>query len=85
MRKITIGNSPISKTIYAGHLNKKGNMWLEKQDCTIDVLVATVQLCLTHGDQVITNANTGKVEFEISVKDCRLTSVEGDNAKAVAP
>ena len=74
MRKITIGNSPISKTIYAGHLNKKGNMWLEKQDVTIDVLIATVQHCLSHGDQVITNANTGKIEFEISVKDCRQTT-----------
>jgi alpha-D-ribose 1-methylphosphonate 5-triphosphate synthase subunit PhnL len=71
MKLITIGNSPITKTIYAGHLNKKGNMWLEKQDCTIDILMATVEYCLQHGDQVITNSKTGEVEFEISVKDYR--------------
>lgn len=70
-RKITIGNSHFGKVIFAGHLNKKGDQWLDKQDCTMDVLMATVMHCLKHGDQAISNADTGKVEFEISVKDLR--------------
>jgi hypothetical protein len=80
MKTITIGNSPITKTIFAGHLNKQGNMWLEKQDCTMDVLMATVRHCLTHGDQIISNSETGMKEFEIIVKDCRTTNAATDNS-----
>lgn len=71
MKELNFGNSPISKTIYAGHLNKKGNMWLEKQDVTIKVLLATIEHCIKHGDQIITNSESGEKEFEIIVKDFR--------------
>lgn len=37
--KIRIGKSPITKTIYAGRLNKDESMWVgEKHDVTEDVL-----------------------------------------------
>jgi hypothetical protein len=37
--KLTIGVSPITKTVFIGRLNKKGNMWLDgKRDITSDFL-----------------------------------------------
>lgn len=69
IRKITIGNSPITKTIFAGHLNSKGNLWSDKQDLTIDVLMATVNHCLKWGNQEIKDEN-GSQEFLITVCRC---------------
>lgn len=32
--KLKLGVSPITKTVFAGRLNKKGDMWLDKVDVT---------------------------------------------------
>jgi len=70
IRKIVIGSSSITETIYAGYLNSKGTIWVDKQDCTIDVLMATVNHCLKWGNQEIKDEN-GSREFLITVTDLR--------------
>jgi len=48
--QITIGVSPMTKTVFAGRLNKGKNMWLEKADvtdmffaCVIEKFVGTIE------------------------------------------
>ena len=36
--------------IYAGTLNKKGNMWLHKSDVTNEAFIAVAQYCLEHNE-----------------------------------
>lgn len=36
--------------IYAGTLNKKGNMWLHKSDVTNEAFNAVAQYCLEHNE-----------------------------------
>lgn len=71
MKEIKLGVSPITNEIYAGYVNKKGNMWLEKQDVTIPALVCVAQHCLKFGSPVIIQKENGEPEFEIIVKDLR--------------
>ena len=40
MAQYHIGCSPISGTIYAGTLNKNGNMWVNKSDATEEALAS---------------------------------------------
>ena len=72
MSKLKIAASPLTGTIYAGRPIKNGAMWgANKQDVTIDCLVATVEHCLKFGDTVQIMRPDGTVDFEINVKDLR--------------
>lgn len=67
-----MATSPLTNTIYAGHTIKNGSMWgANKQDVTMDCLIATVEHCLNFGSTVEILNQDGKVEFEIDVKDFR--------------
>lgn len=41
--------------IYAGTLNKKGNMWLNKSDVTNEAFDAVAQYCLDHNKAMYFN------------------------------
>lgn len=72
-KKLTIGTSQLTGKIYAGHLIKGGTIWgANKQDVTIDCLVATIEHCLKFGKTVELCDSKGNVDFEIDVKDLRL-------------
>ena len=70
-KKLTLGFSPLSGTISAGHLIEKGTVWgANKQDVTMDALLTVIELLLKKGTQQI-KTQDGKVDFELSVKDLR--------------
>ena len=69
MRKpLHVGASPLTGTIYAGTLLKCGRVWSSnKQDVTMDALVAVAQHALQFGKPVVIHAN-GKPEYRITVE-----------------
>lgn len=68
MKKLHIGTSPLSNTIFAGGLLKCGRVWAaNKQDVTTEALVAVAQHVISFGKPIIIT-NNGLPEFEISVK-----------------
>jgi hypothetical protein len=71
-KKLTIGTSPLTNTIYAGSLLKGGTTWAaDKQDITVNALVAVIEHCMYHeqktgGEKVaLTSGNT---KYIISVE-----------------
>jgi hypothetical protein len=42
-KNLTLGVSPITKTVFAGRLNKKGNMWIQKTDVTNQFLSCCIE------------------------------------------
>ena len=67
MRKITIALAPVSKQIFAGHLNKKETMWIEKQNVTLQVLQSVAEYCEKHGDTLISDQH-GQPMYSIKVE-----------------
>lgn len=69
-KKLHIGTSPLTNTIFAGGVLKDGMTWAaNKQDVTIDALVAVAQHVEQFGKPVeIRNGNTGKIEYRITVE-----------------
>ena len=60
MKKITIGCSPLTNTIFAGHLIKDGTMWgVGKQDVT-DQAVSAVAHCLLSSKTGLSFTKNGK-------------------------
>ncbi|AUR82892.1 hypothetical protein NVP1029O_59 [Vibrio phage 1.029.O._10N.261.55.A7] len=72
MSNLVIGTSPLTGAIYAGQLTKSGLWKPNKQDVTMDCLLATIEHCLKFGDTVQITKRDGTVEFEIDVKDLRV-------------
>lgn len=67
-KKLHIGTSPLSNTIFAGTVLKDNRTWsANKQDVTMDALVAVAQHVVQFGKPVIITGN-GKPEFEITVR-----------------
>lgn len=69
-RKIHIGCSPITGTIFAGKILKDGRTWSAgKEDVTIEALVAVSQHVLNFGKPVeISRADGTGVEYIITVE-----------------
>ena len=69
-KKLHVGTSPLTNTIFAGGVLKDGMTWAaNKQDVTIDALVAVAQHVERFGKPVeIRNGNTGKIEYRIKVE-----------------
>jgi hypothetical protein len=63
--------------IFAGTLNKKGNMWLHKSDVTDEAFNAVAQYCLEHGEAM---------EFDYKGKRYRLlvTEIKAESEKTDA-
>lgn len=71
MKELRVATSPLTNQIYAGHILKNGYTWAaNKQDVTIDVLVAVAQHVLAFGAPVIISKADGTPEYEITV--CKL-------------
>jgi hypothetical protein len=69
-KKLHVGTSPLTNTIFAGGVLKDGMTWAaNKQDVTIDALVAVAQHVENFGKPVeIRNGNTGQIEYRITVE-----------------
>ena len=69
MKKLKVAVSPLTNNIFAGSLLKNGRTWsADKQDVTIDCLVAVAQHVITFGSDVVIQTSEGVKEYEISVK-----------------
>lgn len=67
-KQLRVGTSPLTNTIFAGHLLKCGQVWAaNKQDVTMDALVAVAMHVEKFGEPVVIHAN-GKPEYEITVR-----------------
>lgn len=72
MKQLKVACSPLTNVIYAGHTIKNGTMFgANKQDVTMDCLIAVVEHALKFGAPIEICTTDGKVEFEITVKDLR--------------
>lgn len=61
--------------IFAGRLNKKGDMWVEKSDVTDEAVIAVAQFLLEHEETVIFQ-DQGKryrlsVQSEVEDGECK--------------
>jgi hypothetical protein len=69
MNKIHVGTSPLTNTIFAGGVLKDGMTWAtNKQDVTIDALVAVAQHVDNFGKPVEISKADGTPEFRITVE-----------------
>jgi len=65
--KIVLGVGGITEKIYAGTLNKQGNMWLQKTDVTSSFLDCVVKKWEGHTDTI----EDGESQWEVTVKRLR--------------
>ena len=76
-KALKVAASPLTGVIYAGHTIKNNTMWgANKQDVTMDCLVAVVEYCLKYGSTIQIAQQDGTVDFEIDVTDLRGKSVQ---------
>ncbi len=69
MKKLHIGTSPLSNQIFVGGVLKDGYTWaVNKQDVTIDALVAVAQHTIRFGQPVVISKADGTPEYEITVR-----------------
>ena len=52
--------------IFAGTLNKKGNMWLHKSDVTNEAFNAVAQYCLEHDEAMNFNYNGKRYRLAVT-------------------
>ncbi len=72
MKKLKVACSPLTNAIYVGQVNDKKGLWVgDKQDVTMDCLIATIEHALKFGAPIEIATPSGDVEFEITVKDLR--------------
>lgn len=79
-RPFHVACSPLTKRIYAGHISKDGQTWLEgKTDVSEDALFAVIRM-LGPGTVTTVTAKDGSHAFEVEVRHKDLTSPapEGD-------
>ena len=71
MKQLHVGTSMISGTIYAGAVLQSGRRWAaNKQDVTLDALVAVAQHVVRFGEPVeIRDAETGALKYRITVEE----------------
>ncbi len=72
MKQLKVAASPLTGQIYAGTTIKNGSMFgANKQDVTMDCLIATIEHCLMFNSTIQITKPDGTVDFEIDVKDLR--------------
>lgn len=64
LERVTLGHSEITDKIFAGILNKKGNLWLKKVDVTNSFIACVVSRWENHTETITSDNN----EWEIIVK-----------------
>ena len=65
-KNLRLGVSPLTKTVFAGRLNKKGNLWVDKVDITEDFLRCCVDYFEPNTENTI--MADGKPVFIVTVK-----------------
>lgn len=69
MKQLHIGTSPLTGTIFAGHLLKNSKAWATgKQDVTIEALVAVAEHAVKFGKPVEISREDGTLEYRITVE-----------------
>jgi molybdopterin biosynthesis enzyme MoaB len=69
MKKLHIAVSPLTGTIFAGTVLKDGMTWgVNKQDVTIEALVAVAEHALKFGKPVEISKADGTPEYRITVE-----------------
>jgi len=63
---LKLGVSPLTNTVFAGHTNKKGNMWMKKVDVTGQFLSCVLEYFESNAINEI--SADGKVIAELSIK-----------------
>tara|TARA_R110000764_G_scaffold57488_2_gene125162 strand:+ start:23990 stop:24214 length:225 start_codon:yes stop_codon:yes gene_type:complete len=70
MKKLHIATSPLTGKIFVGTVLKDGCTWgANKQDVTIEAIVAVARHGLKFGEPIVISKEDGTPEFEIMVKD----------------
>jgi len=71
-KKLHIECSPSTGTIFAGHVLKNGTVWAKnKQDVTIEALVAAADHCTRHAEKTgrpVEITKDGFLEYRITVE-----------------
>ena len=67
IKKLHIGTSPLTGTIYAGFILKDGTWAANKEDLTIEAIVAVAQHALKFGKPVEITCD-GMIEYRITVE-----------------
>lgn len=69
IKKLHISCSPLSGTIFAGTVLKDGRTWSSnKQDVTIEALIAVAEHVLKFGSPVEITQENGTIEYRITVE-----------------
>jgi len=69
MNNLHIASSPLTGTIFAGKVLKDGRTWsANKQDVTIEALVAVAEHALKFGKPVEITKADGTLEYRITVE-----------------
>jgi hypothetical protein len=69
MKKLHIAASPLSGTIFVGSVLKDGRTWgANKQDLTIEALVAVAEHALNFGKTIEITKEDGTLEYRITVE-----------------
>lgn len=67
--KLRLGCSPLSNTIFGGHLIEKGKIWgINIQDVTMDALMSVAEHVTNFGKPVEITKEDGTLEYTITVK-----------------
>lgn len=69
MKNIKMGYSPLTETIFAGTINKKGDMWLKKEDVTRDFIACIIEFVGINDTRTI--KVDGKDKFIVSIKEIK--------------
>ena len=69
MKKLHVAASPLTGTIFVGTLLRDGRTWgANKQDVTIEALIAVAEHALKFGKPVEITKADGKPEYRITVE-----------------
>jgi len=69
VKKLHIAVSPLTNTIFCGSVLKDGRTWSsDKQDVTIQCLVAVAEHAISFGEPVIIQKMDGTPEYKITVE-----------------
>jgi hypothetical protein len=63
---LRLGVSPLTKTVFAGRVNKKGDVWVDRKDVTQDFLRCVFDYFEPDKENTITS--DGKPVFTVTVK-----------------
>jgi hypothetical protein len=74
MKKIQIAISPLTGTIFAGHVLKEGIWATGKQDVTDDAISAVASHIRMHGGIVVMGDESGRPKYEVTVTEINDTN-----------